>query len=35
VQVNAWLLEEFDPEAQPIEVIDGRTLWLGTGQRCY
>jgi hypothetical protein len=27
VQVNAWLLEDFDPGAQPIEVIDGKTLW--------
>jgi len=27
VQVNAWLLEDFDPAAQPIEVIDGKTLW--------
>jgi hypothetical protein len=27
VQVNAWLLENFDPGAQPIEVIDGKTLW--------
>jgi hypothetical protein len=27
VQVNAWLLDDFDPSAQPIEVIDGKTLW--------
>jgi hypothetical protein len=27
VQVNAWLLEDFDPAAQPIALIDGRTLW--------
>jgi hypothetical protein len=27
VQVNACLLEDFDPDAQPIEVIDGKTLW--------
>jgi hypothetical protein len=27
VQVNAWLLEDFDPDAQPIEVIDGKKLW--------
>jgi hypothetical protein len=27
VQVNAWLLEDFDPDAQPIEVLDGKTLW--------
>ena len=27
VQVNAWLLEDFNLGAQPIEVIDGKTLW--------
>jgi len=27
VQVNAWLLDDFDPDAQPIEVIDGKNLW--------
>jgi hypothetical protein len=27
VQVNACLLEDFDPDARPIEVIDGKTLW--------
>jgi hypothetical protein len=27
VQVNAWLLEVFDPNAQPIQIIDGKTLW--------
>jgi hypothetical protein len=27
VQVNAWLLEDFDPNAKLIEVIDGKTLW--------
>jgi hypothetical protein len=27
VQVSAWLLEDFDPGAQPIKVIDGKTLW--------
>jgi hypothetical protein len=27
VQVNAWLLEDFDPNAQPIKVIDAKTLW--------
>jgi hypothetical protein len=27
VQVNAWLLEDFDPNAQPIQIIDGKTLW--------
>jgi len=27
VQVNALLLEDFDPGAQPIEVIDGKSLW--------
>jgi hypothetical protein len=27
VKVNAWLLEDFDPHAQPIKVIDGETLW--------
>jgi hypothetical protein len=27
VAVNAWLLEEFDPDAQPIKVIDGKNLW--------
>ena len=27
VQVNAWLLEDFHLGAQPIEVIDGKTLW--------
>jgi hypothetical protein len=27
VQVNAWLLEDFDPGSQPIKVIDGKTLW--------
>ena len=27
VQVNAWLLNDFDPNAQPIEVIDGKNLW--------
>ncbi len=26
-QVNAWLLDDFDPDAQPIEVIDGKNLW--------
>ena len=25
--VNAWLLEDFDPAAQPTEVIDGTPLW--------
>jgi hypothetical protein len=25
--VNAWLLEDFDPGAQPIEVIDSKMLW--------
>ena len=27
VQVNAWLLEDFDPAAQPIAALDGKTLW--------
>jgi hypothetical protein len=27
VQVNAWLLEDFDLDAQPIEVVDGKTPW--------
>lgn len=27
VQVNAWLLEDFDPNAQPIQIIEGKTLW--------
>ena len=27
VQVNAWLLDDFDPDAQPTEVIDGKNLW--------
>jgi len=27
VQVNAWLLEDFDPAAQPIEALDGKRLW--------
>jgi len=27
VQVNAWLVENFDPNAQPIKVLDGKTLW--------
>jgi hypothetical protein len=27
VQVNAWLLEDFDPAAEPIDVIDGKSLW--------
>jgi hypothetical protein len=25
--LNAWLFEDFDPHAQPIKVIDGKTLW--------
>jgi hypothetical protein len=24
VQVNAWLMEDFDPDAQPTEVVDGK-----------
>lgn len=24
---NAWLLEDFDPDAQPVAVIDGQRLW--------
>jgi hypothetical protein len=27
VQVNARLLEDFDPAAQPMEVVDGKALW--------
>jgi hypothetical protein len=27
IQVNARLLEDFDRDAQPIEVIDGKSLW--------
>ncbi len=27
IQVNAWLLDEFDPNAQKINVIDGKNLW--------
>jgi hypothetical protein len=27
IQVNAWLLDDFDPDAQPIKVIDGKNLW--------
>jgi len=27
IQVNAWLLDGFDPGAQPIEIVDGKTLW--------
>ena len=27
VQVNAWLLDGFDPDAQPVHVIDGKTQW--------
>lgn len=27
VQVNAWRLEDFDPDARPIKVIDGKNLW--------
>jgi hypothetical protein len=27
IQANAWLLEDFDPDAQPIKVIDGKSLW--------
>jgi hypothetical protein len=27
VQVNAWLLEDFVLEAQPIQVVDGKNRW--------
>jgi hypothetical protein len=27
VQVNAWLLDDVDQDAQPVQVIDGKTLW--------
>jgi len=27
VQVNAWLLDGFDPDAQPMRVVDGKNLW--------
>ncbi len=27
VQVNAWLLDEFDPAAQPIALLDGKNDW--------
>ena len=27
IQVNAWLLDDFDPDAQPVKVIDGKNLW--------
>jgi hypothetical protein len=27
VAVNAWLLDNFDVNSAPTEVIDGRNLW--------
>ena len=27
VQVNAWLLDGFEMDAQPVQVLDGKNLW--------
>jgi hypothetical protein len=27
ISANAWLLDDFDPEAQPIKLIDGKNQW--------
>jgi hypothetical protein len=27
ISVNAWLLDDFDPEAQPIKLVDGTNQW--------
>jgi hypothetical protein len=27
VGVNAWLFDDFDPDAYPVTVIDGKNLW--------
>ncbi len=27
LQINAWLLEDFDPDAQPVKIVDGKNLW--------
>jgi hypothetical protein len=27
VQVNAWLLDGFNPGAQAVQVVDGKNLW--------